>query len=53
MKRQQYSKEFKARVAIDALKGQRPLAELCAEYGVHNNQTTGHRRRCISSIPVP
>ena len=33
--RKHYSKEFKAKVAIEALKGQKTLSELAAEFGVH------------------
>jgi len=33
-----YSKELKAQIALDAIKGQKTLAELASEYGVHANQ---------------
>jgi transposase len=33
-----FSKEFKARVALDAIKGQKTINELSTEYGVHPNQ---------------
>jgi transposase-like protein len=33
-----FSKEFKARVALDAVKGQKTINELSTEYGVHPNQ---------------
>ena len=33
-----YSKELKARIALDAIKGQKTIAELASEYGVHANQ---------------
>ena len=36
-KRQQYPKEFKARVALEAIKGEKTIAELSAEYEVHSN----------------
>lgn len=38
MKRQRYSRQFKAQVALDALKGQRTIAELSSEYKVHASQ---------------
>lgn len=36
-KRIQYPKEFKARVALEALKETRTIAELSSEYEVHSN----------------
>ena len=38
MGRKKYSKELKARIALDATKGQKTIAELVSEYGVHANQ---------------
>jgi len=38
MGRKKYSKELKARIALDAIKGQKTIAELASEYGVHANQ---------------
>ena len=37
-KRKNYTKDFKARVALDAIKGQKTINELATEYGVHSNQ---------------
>ena len=33
MVRKKYSKELKARIALDAIKGQKTIAELASEYG--------------------
>ncbi len=38
MGRKKYSKELKAQIALDAIKGQKTIAELASEYGVHANQ---------------
>jgi transposase-like protein len=35
VKRKQHSAEFKARVAMASLSGEKPLTELSAEFGVH------------------
>ncbi len=37
-KRKNYTKDFKARVALDAIKGRKTINELATEYGVHSNQ---------------
>jgi len=36
--RRRFTSAFKAKVAIAALKGDRTLAELSAQYGIHQNQ---------------
>ena len=38
MDRKKYSKELKAQIALDAIKGQKTITELASEYGVHANQ---------------
>jgi transposase len=35
MPRRQHRAEFKANVALDAIRGERTINELAAEYGVH------------------
>jgi len=35
MSRKKHSKELKARIALDAIKGQKTMSELASEYGVH------------------
>jgi len=37
MGRNQYSKELKARIGLDAIKGQKTIAELASEYGAHKS----------------
>ena len=34
-KRKQHAPEFKAKVTLEAVKGERTVSELAAEYGVH------------------
>jgi len=38
MKRRRFTGEFKAKVAVEALKGQRTVNELAQEFSVHANQ---------------
>jgi len=48
MKRKSYSKEFKARVALEAIKGQKTMSEIASEYGVHPNQISNWKKRLTS-----
>ena len=47
MKRKKYSDEFKARVALDALKGHKTVNELASEYGLHPNQIGQWKKKLI------
>ncbi len=44
MKRKKFSKEFKAKVALDALKGNKTVNELAAEYEVHSTQINAWKK---------
>ena len=44
MPRRQHSAEFKAKVALEAIRGERTLNELAADYGVHPVQITQWKR---------
>lgn len=48
-KRQNYSAEFKAKVAIEALKEQNTLSELAQRYQVHPNQITNWKREFLEN----
>ena len=39
MKRKQYTKEFKTKVGLEVIKGQKMVNELASEYGVHATPT--------------
>ncbi len=45
MKRKKYSKEFKARVALEALKGEKSIAQISSEYEVHSNMVTKWKKQ--------
>lgn len=45
MSRKRHSPEFKAKVALEALKGVKPLQALAAEAGVHPVQITQWKKR--------
>jgi len=44
-KRRQFTPEFKAKVALEALKEQKTVAELATQYGVHPNQIGQWKRQ--------
>ncbi len=45
MKRKKYPKEFKARVALEALKSEKSIAQISAEYEVHSNMITKWKKQ--------
>ena len=51
MDRKKYSKELKARIALDAIKGQKTIAELASE-GVHANQISIWKKQLLDAAPA-
>jgi transposase-like protein len=50
-KRRKFSGSFKAKVALAAVNGDRTLAELASESGVHPNQITKWKRQLLDGLP--
>ena len=50
-KRSNYPKEFKSRVAFEALKGEKTQAELSAEYEVHSNMILRWKKQIQENMP--
>ncbi len=44
-KRRQFSTDFKAKVALEALRGELTVAEIAKKYDVHPNMIAGWKRR--------
>jgi transposase-like protein len=51
MVRKKYNKELKARIALDAIKGQKTIAELASESGVHANQISLWKKQLLDAAP--
>jgi len=51
MKRKRYSKEFKAKVALEAIKGQKTANEIASEYEVHVSQINTWKKQLLESAP--
>lgn len=49
-KRKRYSAEFKAKVALEAIKGEQAIAELASRYGLHPNMITNWKRQAIDNM---
>lgn len=43
-RRRRFTSEFKARVALEAIKEQKTIAQLASEFGVHPNQISAWKR---------
>jgi len=49
--RKRYDGSFKARVALEAIRGDRTVAEIAAAYGVHPNQISKWRKQALDELP--
>ena len=47
-----YSADFKAKLALEVIKGNRTLAEIASEAQVHPNLLTQWKRQLIESLPT-
>lgn len=48
--RKQFTKEFKAKVAFEALKGEKTMAELSSAFGVHVSQIAKWKKELAEGI---
>lgn len=46
-KRRQFSTQFKAREALEAMRGELTMAELAKKYDVHPSMVAGWKRRLV------
>ena len=51
MKRKRFSNEFKAKVAVAAIRGHKTTAELASAYEVHPTQIGGWKKQALAALP--
>ena len=51
MKRNPRSAQFKSQVALEALKNQKTMNELAAEYEIHPNQISQWKKQLLEGLP--
>jgi putative transposase len=49
--RRNHSADFKARVALEAIKGMKSMSELASEYEVHPNQISKWKKQALAELP--
>lgn len=49
--RRHHDSAFKAKVALEAIKGEKTMAQISSEYGVHPNQIRQWRKHLLSELP--
>jgi transposase-like protein len=49
-KRKSYSNEFKARVALEAIKGDKTINEIASEYKLHANMITKWKKHLLDNV---
>jgi transposase-like protein len=50
--RKRYSAEIKAKVALEAIKGQKTANEIASEYGVHPSQIAQWKKQALEELPT-
>ena len=50
--RNRYDAQFKAKVALEAIKGENTIAELASDYGVHPNLIGQWRKQVLQQLPA-
>jgi transposase len=49
-KRKRYSAEFKAKVALEAIKGEATVSELASRFGIHPTMVTQWKRQAVQGM---
>ncbi len=51
LSRKKHSTQTKVKVALDALKGEKTIAELTAQYGIHATQINQWKKSVLETLP--
>lgn len=49
--RRNYSKSFKSKVALEAVKGQKTCSELSSEFSIHASQINTWKKQLLEALP--
>ncbi len=52
VKRRQHDAGFKAKVALEAVKQEKTIAQLSGRFGIHSNMITKWKKHMLSELPV-
>jgi transposase len=52
MGKKRHDAAFKAKVALEAVKGEKTLTQLASEYGIHPNQIGQWKKRLLKELPT-
>lgn len=50
--RKRYSAELKAKIALEAIRGEKTANEIAAEYGVHPTQIANWKKQALDGLPT-
>lgn len=50
-KRKKYTSAEKAKIALEAIKGELTLAQISSKYGVHSTQINSWKKKALSHLP--
>ena len=49
--KKRYDSKFKSKVAVEAIKGERSIAEIASEFGVHPNLVGQWKKKALDNLP--
>ncbi len=51
MPRTVYDSRFKTKVAVEAIRGEKTVAQIASEFGIHPNLVTQWKQKALESLP--